>query len=89
MKNKADPTPQSPLAVEKNPAYEAVSNYEPDQYWPNGASFIVKHKETGTFWRAVYAIRMDDSDADCSATWSQVEPKQLVVTKYVDVKAKK
>ena len=85
-KNTADPTPQSPLAVEKNPAYEAVSDYVPEQYWPNGAEFIVKHKATGTFWKAVYAVRMDDSDADMSATWRQVAPKKVTITKYEDVK---
>ena len=79
---KPDPTPQSPIAVEKNPAYELMDDYVSATYWPSAAEVVVRHKESNTFWQAVYAVREDDSDAEFSATWTQVAPKQVVITKY-------
>lgn len=80
--NKANPTPQSPVAVEKNPDYEIMTDYEPGNWYPSAAEVVAKHKATGTFWMAVYRVREDDSDADCGATWRQVFPKKITITKY-------
>lgn len=80
-----NPTPQSPIQVEKNPEYELMTDYVGDSYWPSAAEVVVKHKKSGTFWKAVYAVREDDSDADCGATWRQVVPKKVTITKYENV----
>lgn len=81
-KKLGNPTPQSPLAVEKNPDYELMTDYVGGNYYPSAAEVVAKHKATGTYWQAVYAVREDDSDADMSATWHQVVPKKVTITKY-------
>lgn len=81
-----NPTPQSPIQVEKNPEYEIMTDYIPGNWYPSASEVIAKHKKTGTFWMAVYAVREDDSDADSSATWHQVVPEKVTITKYKDVK---
>lgn len=85
MKN-GNPTPQSPIQVEKNSEYEIMTDYVPDSYWPSAAEVVARHKKSDTFWKAVYAVREDDSDADCGATWRQVTPKKVTITKYESVK---
>ncbi len=80
-----DPTPRSPASVCDDPDYECMNDYEPQGFWPSANEVVVRHKETGTFWRAVYRLREDDTDAYCSATWTQVQPRQILLTKYVDV----
>jgi hypothetical protein len=77
-----DPTPMSPIMAEKSPDYEIMTDYSPGIYYPSGAEVIVKHKKSKTFWRAVYAVREDDSDADFGATWTQVKPKRVTITEY-------
>lgn len=81
-----DPSPQSPIQVEENPEYELMSDYSPDSYYPSAAEVVARHKKSNTFWKAVYRVREDDSDADCSATWRQVVPKKITITKYESIK---
>jgi hypothetical protein len=72
----ASPSPRSPSEVSRDPAYEVMTAYEHGNYWPSADDIVVKHKETGTFWRAVYAMRNDDSDYEVPNTsWKQVVPE--------------
>jgi hypothetical protein len=80
-----DPTPRSVASVCGDPAYEGMTDYEPQSFWPSANEVVVRHKETATFWRAVYKVRENNSDVYCSASWTQVQPQQVTVTKYVDV----
>lgn len=80
-----NPTPQSPVQVEKNPEYEIMTDYAPGNWYPSASEIIVRHKKSNTFWMAVYAVREDDSDADCGATWRQVTPKKVTIIKYESV----
>jgi hypothetical protein len=80
-----NPTPQSPIQAEKNPEYEVMTDYVSDSYYPSAAEVIVRHKASNTFWRAVYRVREDDSDADMGATWNRVVPEKVTITKYKTV----
>jgi hypothetical protein len=80
-----NPTPQSPIQVEKNPEYEIMTDYAGGSYYPSAAEVIVRHKKSGTYWKAIYRVREDDSDADWPATWRRVVPKKMTVTKYENV----
>ena len=79
-----NPTPQSPIQVEKNPEYEVMTDYVPASYWPSAAEVIVRHKKSNTFWKAVYAVREEDSDAEYSTTWRRVVPAKITITEYKD-----
>lgn len=81
----SNPTPKSPEQVCKDPAYEVMRGYQAGQYYPNSDECVVKHKETGTYWWAVYSVREDDSDFADPARWAQVAPKQVTITKYEPV----
>jgi hypothetical protein len=80
-----NPTPQSPIQVENNPEYEIMTDYVPGNWYPQAGEVVALHKKSGTYWQAVYAIREDDSDADVGATWHQVKPKKVTITKYESV----
>jgi hypothetical protein len=79
---KPNPTPQSPVQVSESSDYEVMTDYIPGHYWPSADEIVVRHKKSNTYWRAVYAVREDDSDADMGATWKQVAPKKVTITKY-------
>lgn len=85
-KNVGNPTPQSPVAVEKNKNYKIMTDYVGDSYWPSSAECIALHKSTGTYWRTLYRVYEDSSEADLSATWREVVPEQVTITKYKDKK---
>lgn len=85
-KHPYDPTPRSPVEIQSHPEYKIMTDYQGDSYYPSACECIVHHKISNTFWKTIYAVREDDSDADCSATWRQVIPEQIIVTKYKDVK---
>ena len=89
MNNSPDPTPHSPEQVAGNPDYEVMRDYNPGSYYPSADEIVVKHKKSETFWRAVYAVREDDSDFDCSTTWRQVVPKKITITQYDIVQEKR
>jgi len=80
-----DPSPRSPKNVAQDTSYESVPNFVRGNYWPSADELIVKHKTTGTFWLVVYQVRADDSDYGMSATWKQVRPEIVTLTKYVVV----
>lgn len=77
-----NPSNKSPASMFHDHDYEVMGDYIPNEYWPSASEMIVKHKQSNTFWRAVYAIREDDSDAELPATWVQVVPEIVTVTKY-------
>lgn len=77
-----DPGRRSPQDVSKSSAYETMNGYSQEAYFPSAAAIVVKHKKTQTYWRAVYSVRDDDSDFGWPATWEQVEPEQITITKY-------
>ena len=77
-----DPSPKSPEQVSKSRAYEVMSDYVGGSYYPSADEIIVKHKASNTFWRAVYAVREDDSDWQYSVPWRQVVPTTVTITKY-------
>jgi hypothetical protein len=70
-----NPTPRSPADVSRDPAYEVMHDSVSATYWPSADHVIVRHKVTGAFWRAVYAVRADDSDYEMSAHWTRVRPE--------------
>lgn len=75
----------SPIQAGQNPDYERMTGYQADSYWPSAVQIVVRHKATNTFWSAVYAIREDDSDAEYSASWRQVVPETVTITKYKNI----
>jgi hypothetical protein len=81
-KKNPDPTPSSPAKVCKNRAYKEMKHYQRNSYWPLADEVVVKHISSNTFWRAVYAVYDDSSNYDWAATWKQVFPKQITITKY-------
>ena len=85
-----DPSPKSPEQVSKSKDYEVMSDYVGGSYYPSADEIVVKHKTSNTFWRAVYAVHEDDSDWQYSATWRQVVPQRVTITKYepIDVRTR-
>lgn len=77
-----DPTPQSPVAVEKNKDYQIMTDYVGNSYYPSAAECIALHVSTGTYWRTVYRLYEDSSEANFSATWREVVPEKVTITKY-------
>lgn len=77
-----NPSPASPGNVAKNKAYEVMHDYVSGSWYPSADEIIVKHKKSGTFWRAVYRVYEDSSEYDYSATWTQVTPSQRTITEY-------
>lgn len=71
----------SPLDVYKNPLYENVTNCDGGTY-PQSIQTVVRHKESGTLWACIYAIRDDDSDADMPGNWYEVEAVSVTSVSY-------
>jgi len=78
----ADPSGHSPEKVAEDPAYEVMNEYQRGNYWPSACEIVVKHKETSSYWRAVYAVGDDNSDWEFPCTWNQVFPEQVTITRY-------
>ena len=72
----------SPISVSKDKAYEVMRDYVGGSWYPSADEIIVKHIKSGTFWRAIYRVYEDSSEADCSANWTQVTPSQRTITEY-------
>ena len=74
----ADPTPSSVSKMFNDKRYTKVSDED-----GCGCVWVVyKHKSSGTFWRTAFTIRLDDSDANLAANWTQVFPKEETTTTY-------
>lgn len=86
VKKDPNPTPRSPAEVFQNSDYEIMTDYQGNAFYPQASECVAKHRASNTFWRAVYAVRDDDSDSGLSATWCQVKPKQITVTIYEEVR---
>lgn len=89
MSNKkvtGDPSPKSVLSVDKSSKYERMRDFVGGNWYPSAAEVVYKHKESGTFWRAVYRIYEDFSEADQSQNWTQVTPKTKTIVEYEVVK---
>lgn len=82
-----NPSPKSPSDVAKDPDYEVMTDSLGGNWWPSADEMIVKHKSTGTFWRAVYGVSADGSDYGLSAHWKQVRPEPATRVKYVEVQS--
>lgn len=74
----------SPETIANDSAFEVMRGYHAGNYWPSASELVVKHKATGTYWRAIYQERADDNDYSLSATWTEVKP--VTVTKYEPVR---
>jgi len=81
-----NPTPNCPTHVFNDSDYEVMTNYLRGHYWPSAEEIIVRHKKSNTYWKAIYAVREDDSDADFPATWKQVIPNKIEMIEYKEVK---
>jgi hypothetical protein len=81
-----DPSPGSPRKVVADRDYEEMRNFVRGHFYPSAEEIVVKHKSSGTFWRAIFQVRDDDDDSEYSAKWTEVRPEQEIVTKYVPVK---
>lgn len=80
-----NPSPRSPKDVADSSSYEVMRDSIPGNYWPSAEELVVKHKATGTFWKAVYQVRADDSDYGEPAHWKEVRPEPITRVRYVPV----
>jgi hypothetical protein len=84
-KHPGDPSPLSPSELWEHEGYQHVHE---EQYLSTSrrssgrieTTFL--HKETNTYWRTGYEVRLDDSDAGQSAHWQQVKPREVVTVVY-------
>ena len=84
-----NPSPLSVITLKSHGDYEKVAeehHIAQSRRSQGMIEYVVRHKPTDTYWRTYYDIRMDDSDADQPARWSQVQPRKVEIVVYDQVK---
>lgn len=81
-----DPAGRSPREVANDPAYEVQVGYRAGNWWPAQEEIVVRHIFSGTFWRALYAMREDDNDYGCKASWTLVAKREVIVVEFAEVR---
>lgn len=74
---------KSPKAIAADSRFETCIDFERGNYWPSCDEMVVTHAPTGTFWRAVWRVRADDSDYEMPANWIQVRRQTVERVQFV------
>lgn len=82
-----DPGHRSPREVANDPAYEVQVGYRAGNWWPAQEEIVVKHLLSGTFWRALYAMRVDDTDYGERTGWTHVAKREVIVVEFTEVRS--
>ncbi len=77
-----NPNGRSPVQVNGMPEYEEMIDYTQPHYYPLANEIVVMHKSTKTYWRTIYRVYDDYSEYDCGATWTEVVPEKVTITRY-------